>query len=796
MDGLAKISVDISTAQKKWSDAFNFFLQYKSFESLHNYSTVFGRLNFYLFIYLPLWLSNNPSSKFLYPFAPNLFRGMVHYKCDLVKSNNRPLSFVEFLIEIGWKLSFGTLDPLRVFFKVLIALPMVPGCEGIVQPIYWLPKSKKYDRVVKQIFPGEQLLLFVDFLYALESISEWAEENELKFREEYEVSKKENRLFKFSNVGYVPVLLIDGKYRAIEFVHPLIFVYFDFGGKTYFNPGATRFSIFMLEVGVRAQTAQWLCSTTYNLVSYMESKHPLQLVSLWLNTDKISKVPLVVITIMQILWLLDAQVKWRDNLISKGVAGLGKRVYYEKNKKSKWGLISPIFAHNPRTGMPFSDNSYAEFWAYQCFSFQSWMATLNVKMPNIVAFLPFKNDGGFITWDEFQSGLSGSDVKINKGSPNGRVYVGDYCPVSLRCKVTPHGARASFITSMSVALCPEAIVLLTGQTAGTVRQYNKGDYLLRRKIQGAYNSKDAIGTLNGERRKISLDRVLKDIDEELRADEPLELSRFGLLSPDFKALGYGEDKSSNVIASDSRSRMRSTYSHICTRGFNCPSEILKEFDGVMICPACPYAVFSIFHLPEVAAARQKAAEDFEHLSNAVEKRRTGRGSLKEDLSLLTVQLNQKARLAVSWLVLEEALWCQIQIAKKDSSCTSDLIAIDRTMALKEIERYEVKKDSVEFFINRLAEVCMFEDSLSTEFQFKIERAVRMLLVHDERLLEAALMPVGFSTSTELASMLKAKIGFADFDVEEFVTLINMSHDDWRQRLSLEYDKKIFLDRDA
>jgi len=790
ISGLVNPAIDVALAIKRWAEAFDFFLLHKGLENSKAYQTTFGRLNLYLFIYLPLWMKANPATSFLYPSAPNLFRGFVHYRCELRGNESRALSLIEFYDAMGWPKSYAMLNPLRVFFKVMIALPMMPGCDGIVQPIYWLPKSKSYSRVVKQIFPGEQLLLFVDFLFAIESVSDWAAMNEVAFRKEFECAKKENRLFSFSNVGYIPVLLVDDRFRPVECVHPIMFIFFDHGGRSYFNPGATRFSIFMLEVGVRAQTAQWLCSTTYNLVAYMGSKHPLQLVSLWLNTDKISKVPLVVITVMQMLWLLDAQVEWRDNLKCLGVSGFGKKVFYERNHKSKWGLISPIFAHDPRTGAPFSDYTYYEFWAYQCFSFQSWVRGLGVTMPNIVAYLPLKKNGGFFTWDEFLLGVSDSDVKVKKGAANAKIYAGDYCPISFRCKVTPHGARASFVTSMSVALCPEAMVLLTGQTAGTVRKYNKGDYLLRRKIQGAFNGKDMLGALAGGTKNISLGKMMDDICKELLSNEPLDLQYYGLLSPSFSYLDGGKSFAPDIIASDAKSNIKSCFSHICTKGFICPSEILKAFSGTKICPACPYALFSIFHLPEVSAARQKAVEDFSNLSDALEKRRMKSGFTTEDLDALILHLNQQAKLAVAWLALEESLWAQIQIIRRDTEKQSDLIAIDRRIALEQIERYEVAVDSAEFFFSRLAEVCMYEDSSSVEFQYKIEKATRLLLVQDKKLLEAALMPAQFSTATRLASMLRARIGFTEFDVEEFVSLINMGQDEWRLHFAVSHEGNI------
>ncbi|WLH34267.1 hypothetical protein PSH79_20345 [Pseudomonas sp. FP2196] len=787
-------SIDLNLAFSTWASAFEFFLQHKELEKIKAYITTFGRLNFYLFIYLPLWIRENPASKFVYPQSPNLFMGLVHYRCQLESREGRPLSMTEFYTEVGWKKTYGMLSPLRVFFKILIQIPLMPGCDGIVQPIYWLPKSKKYPRVVKNIFPGEQLLLFVDFLNALESVSEWAAMNEMEFRIEFELAKKDNRLFSFENVGYVPVVLLDGVYRSIKNVHPLVFIFLDWQGRTYFNPGATRFSIFMLEVGTRAQTAQWLCSTSYNKVSFDVSNHPLQLVSLWLNTDKISKVPLIVITIMQMLWLLDSQVEWRNRMISAGVEAFGRQVYYDLNEESKWGLISPIFAHDPLTGVPFTDGTYAQFWAYQCYSFQDWVRSLGAEVPNIVALMPHKKNGGYFTWEDYGVAISSKellerfarDVKIIEALPGAKIYVGDYCPLSLRCKVTAHGARASFVTAMSVTLCPEAIILLTGQSTGTVRKYNKGDYLIRRKLQGVFNSRDVAGTLDGVYRNVSLSKMVDDVKGELGADSPLGLQRLGFVSPSAAGVTYGSRTPTSLIASDKANSVQSCFSHICTKGFICPPAILEAFDGVKICPSCPHALFSIFHLPEISVARQKAVEDFVGLSNKVEAHRSEKNLTLDEMNFLTISLNQQARLAVAWLALEESIWSHICLLRDNSEF--DLIAIDRSVALLDLERYEVDQDSPEFFFTRLSEVCMYEGSSSVEFQYKIEKATRLLLVKDQKLLEAAMMTSEYSTPVRLASMLRARLGTVAFDVDQFVSLVNMSNEEWASNLTIEFAK--------
>ncbi|MGF6455310.1 hypothetical protein [Pseudomonas frederiksbergensis] len=117
ISGLVNPAIDVALAIKRWAEAFDFFLLHKGLENSKAYQTTFGRLNLYLFIYLPLWMKANPATSFLYPSAPNLFRGFVHYRCELRGNESRALSLIEFYDAMGWPKSYAMLNPLRVFLR-------------------------------------------------------------------------------------------------------------------------------------------------------------------------------------------------------------------------------------------------------------------------------------------------------------------------------------------------------------------------------------------------------------------------------------------------------------------------------------------------------------------------------------------------------------------------------------------------------------------------------------------------------------------------------------------------------
>lgn len=788
VEALRSLGIDIGSAFENWKTAEEFFFEYKSgLESSKPYRTAIGRLNLYVLLYLPLWIHANPNTGYKYPSAPNLFKASVHYNCTLPLNIGRPLSFLEFFRELDFVESYENLHKIFMLFKVLIDVgPDLPGCEGLKQPVLKLPASFKYASVTKNIFPGDQLLLYVDFLYAIEYASEFLHFNSTKLSKLVETAKNEGKMVSFSDIGYVPIVYRESAIVPVMDVHPDIFVFAEIDLEVFYNPGSIRFSLFLLEVGTRGQTAQWLDARSYDRVSDRISTNPLQLTCLWLNTDKVSSSPLVIVSIMQALWLLDSQREWRNRMIVKGAKGFTQEVYYEGKSHSKWGKILPLFAADPITGQPFIDAVYARFWTAQCYSFQCWMKKNEIDDAQLVALLPKSNDPQkqFFDWDDWLQGIDESKVlvvsrNVPKSSWALTTYLGDYCPVNLRAKVTPHGARASFITSMSTVLSPETIVMLTGQKEHSVRQYSKGQHLLRRNIQGAFNNRDASLCLTNPFEGLPSISDISTSLEALRDHENFEAiaASRGLFSIAADANAGIKKNGLQIIASDRSRAIGVEYTHMCACGFQCPLEVVKEY-GERNCTRCPYAIFSASNIAAVAAKRQQLAEEYLQMVSLVKQYVDNNAITKKEMVVYEQRLNKAAKEAVGWMVVEESLWAMINECKKADVPTPKYLSADTVKLFQQIERFEVKPSSSEGFFLRLAETCFYEQSMSQYFRIKIDRAVRRLLVQNEGVIAALTMPAGYSSSVKLAGMIRSGLEFDNLNIDEFVKYINMDEKQW------------------
>lgn len=134
--------------------------------------------------------------------------------------------------------------------------------------------------------------------------------------------------------------------------------------------------------------------------------------------------------------------------------------------------------------------------------------------------------------------------------------------------------------------------------------------------------------------------------------------------------------------------------------------------------------------------------------------------------------------------VEEVLWAKIVMQQDDngSTPTKDFIVFDSNTVTNEIFRTEYKRDSVEGFLSRLDSACTYPDSMSREFEYKIDRATRLLMINDGNTLGAALMPSNFPSAFKLVGMLRSSLNFDKIDIKDFVHLLNLDDKGWEQAL--------------
>jgi hypothetical protein len=136
------------------------------------------------------------------------------------------------------------------------------------------------------------------------------------------------------------------------------------------------------------------------------------------------------------------------------------------------------------------------------------------------------------------------------------------------------------------------------------------------------------------------------------------------------------------------------------------------------------------------------------------------------------------------MLVEEILWAKVEMQQDSDQdiLGKDLVVSDSGTVIKELSRSEYNVDSVEGFLARLDSACTHPESISRSFEYKIDRATRLLMINDGNTMGAAMMPSSFPNAVKLAGMLRSSLSFDKVDIEQLIKLINLDDKDWEQTL--------------
>lgn len=779
---------DCEAAYSCWTRLEKKFMEFMDYETPQSWFTPFGRLNLYLFVYLPLWFLENPTTELLYPSAPNKFVGRLYYRCKFDKTK-RPLSLVEFFFELNYAITYESMGKYRLFFDFLIEHSAdLVGCSDLKQPISWLPKPKNLTTTTKESFSGEMEVLFANFLLAMNSMASYVQEHAdawvmAKMRE-----KSQLHFISLEGFGYTPIVLYRGKWRPIISYDCRALLFESFRGKSYFNPASFTFPFCLLRGGLRGQNLQWLDAETYDQYSHRRGSRGVDV--LLINTDKIKTSPFTVLCRSSVISMLDEQRAWRDYMISEGCSAFGYPVFYDGNSNSKWGKIDCLFASNTETGFPITDSAYSNLWLYSQLSFQQWLRGHDISDELLVSLIPAPKEktGGTNSyeWGEWHGvGAKPGPVVVQELLLTDGSTV-EFCPVSMRAKITPHGARATHMTLLIESIGPEEARHTTGQTIGTASYYDTGQKSLMSRFEGTFNNQE------GAKRVVNPvwqhGRILPEI---LQAKE---MGRGGDIAGEFNlismshSVGRGADKKDGlqIIASDKNVELVESSTHICTKGLDCPPSVIEDLKGRGRCSWCSLAVFSLNFIFAVSAKRRYLAEELARLQRELEGYAVSGRISDVEIRLLEIELNQKAQDVVGWYLVEQSLDAMLAKRKNDI-LQPGYVARDKDKVVSLISKYEVRVGSTDDFLRRLSEVCEFPNTTSRDFQDKIGRAIRLLLAQKGELFRAVSARIPDNPELHLAAMIRDRFIVGNLELDKFVSHLELNEEKWIELVSQERD---------
>lgn len=323
----------------------------------------------------------------------------------------------------------------------------------------------------------------------------------------------------------------------------------------------------MIETGLRAITSRWLDRARHESTSKPEPDD--YLYAMHVSTDK-SHGPWVRPTATSVFHLIENFISVQDHFLDVNSA-----IYldYDNFKHAPFEKINPLFV------LPGQDNVLPEHTLANFYRSIIYAFNVQLKSLNIPTIDPLPSQLDALNFDKESDYVAAHKVRT-----------------SFKTDYTPHGMRASVITSHATYLSPELIGrYVSGQNSvQTVVYYTKLDteYL---------NETTQLGGLPPSLLLANRGIVLKPDHNVLTTwltdpvDMPKKLHDLGALT-----LHADAPRDNTLINIVDITNLRFDFTHICTVGQNCTKEVISTI-GKFSCGQCYLSVKTIHHLPAIQA---------------------------------------------------------------------------------------------------------------------------------------------------------------------------------------------------
>jgi len=521
------------------------------------------------------------------------------------------------------------------------------------------------------------------------------------------------------------------------------------GAKKAFNGinlGALRLLTFILETGLRGQSAQWLDKDSWaKFLNDFSDEDPIKLIHI--NTDK-TGVTKDIRVLSRVVEMLRRQ---QDHRKSKNIPEI--ILDYEGRTASPFEPLVPLFAKED--GSEFTDWNYTAVWSNLLLGFQGCMQEngFDIK-PVIKVKTPSKLDIGTIRAD-------GSSI----------------CRLNWSAVHTPHAARASFVTNRKGSLEYVVLAELIGHADEIVTAY-----------YDVPDFEDVLDVLeHQDRPPLDTSSPMSELRSQLtsREDNAEEvIRRFGISSlEEFQESGGSNDnpKGLELLKSSQTSELVFRDTHICPAGEMCPDDIILAAGAPLRCGTCKLACKSVDHLPAIEAkcrvliARIQATSASLTREKAEGRDQTRLARLHGDLSADSFQL-------VGW---QDASVTLRRLLKDKQA--EGIVAGSPEIIKRHLNRVVRQAGPAQFLVDRIVDAKIYPSMTDEVLQRQASRLARKLAIseiemfadeNDEvlalySLIKTRLKALG-KTWDEAGALIEQEVGTLIAETKSEVRLLNAS----------------------
>ena len=770
-----------------WSNAIKSYLSINAEKGTIKTRTVdLSFLSFYIFGYLRQFFDNNDVS-YAFPNSPENFLSYLYVRHDSILIKNAgledsllPLTLLDFLDNYyGERLNNNSIksriNRISNFFDfILLNYSNINGYRLTQNPISYI--DTKSFRGVSYRYSQKNKLDFDYFIMLRLYVRVLSKKliNYLENKDYFKFSNEDiavNDYFEFSG-NKIEIKYI--KSFGFTKAKPSIFSR-RARGEEVFSYLCNRLIMLdiMLNTGLRYSNIAWLDRRSYG-ASFANDKLTTSQTKLHINTDK-SKLSEFDSYISH--ELADLIQKYEKTLDSYKLCNTP--IYYQNNKKSKWGKILLLFPSESSVNKEVSHSHLITFYEFILFNFERCLNNNNINFNSTLYYKPERFPGDFEKRKSYQTTNPLDFIYTLTNTKNKSDYLEyiPFTPVTLRSKTTLHSLRKTFVSFNSLGMNPKDIgSIFTGQSEVVVGYYT--DNSLDEKIRGKELLSDHIKTLP------------KLVDRELNADITKKLQSSGLAAlnafhldtikvPELKNKHIDDLLRSLPIDNISINR-----THICPYNNVCPRSLQKEFDGLQNCAICPFAISTINDAPAIASTIKFHSDQVKEYSNL----------LKQELS--KIERDKISNQRVESLTLMSSWLLRLKIL--DDFYTSETYDnyVVLSSSVDQVNNQLVRVKSDNSFIQNMLAVQNIP-TLQSETMKKIAKRLSRKLLNTN-------LDIPDVSEVETACLLIKKV--ADLhsltlsDIEKLVNKAQLEHSQSPQKLlkeleGLSFTNELFLSLD-
>jgi hypothetical protein len=781
---LPGLGVDLQSKSKLWLQLEELYVEKTIRESYKAIQSAFGWWNVYLFYYLPYWFARNPTSKLTFPVSPSLLLKSVFVSRLLPSTEERPITFVEFMNaqsqKRGWNGNshYGLLLQLQGFFEFLERYSdEIPDCNGFAQPLspHDYPRTSRPKASKKEPVPRRFFGVYLDYHEALLAhhgvITNRILCGDLNSNDLKTVVSNGRVIDTFSTsniVGFIPLLFTPTKTIPLQFIPNVL----DLGWRTLRDgrvlqiphPHGLTQNLVSLHTGLRHNHIQWLDREKFDS---RVDEADVEFCLLYVNTDKQKREPWTPHVSMRVIELLRAQRNWSELVGEEGFRSLH---YYNGNQRTKWPKIYPLFAYTTQ-GKPHHDQVYAGIWQETLCGLQGLMSSLSEygRSRPLLRLLP--------------PGHKSDDRELDRRLIEyGKQFgAGESCPLKVMSATTPHSARVA-VVSQYITFLPTDLIgkHITGQKPGTVPYYVHLDRETIEADQVHQASRIRNATLRSAFEPvlkgsaasttfIHADSVNSNLARSIRADLRAAIVSYGATS-----ITFSEDpkRGVDILLDTNAADVAFNKTELCPYDNDCPPHIVKELRRRRRCSLCPAAVRTIDHLPAVIAKKRQVAEMVDELETLLssDARTLNTKYTSEELNELEAERAYLCEDLGGWILNEEVL----EVARHRIAAEQDSrkwIIPRPEILTRDLQRVSTRTSNMEYLLARLGECISFPSLESPQVRARFDLLRRELLARAGQLREAFASPIPVDPAAKCAGMLRAIIESTGKTVEQLADML-------------------------